>query len=321
MMHRQHIKSILQHTTEVTESNIDRWVGDVYAEKWELSRTHGSHSNNNYEKIEFLGDKLANSIIAIYVSIKYPEVESTTYLTKLQNYLQSREILSLASNKLGLGKHVLASESIADVLARPFTDELKNDSTWKKVNTDLFESFVGTLYTVVKHDTASEGVAYQIVYNTVFQTIDEVVGVIDFENLVDPVTRFKEGMDMARFAAGIQASDRSTIQNDIFKYDASVSSEAEKRGESVYHRFSVTFPTKMFADNNNIVAVGKLRNIPPNQKIVIYGDFMTDKKMAKADMSKKAHMVWKNEGYPVKSYAHTATKPNVHKDENKYVPL
>jgi ribonuclease-3 len=76
--------------------------------------THSSFSKDNYERLEFLGDRVLGLVIAEWLSTLYPQAEEGT-LAKTLAALVSRDSLALVARGLGLGP--LLKLSVADVAA------------------------------------------------------------------------------------------------------------------------------------------------------------------------------------------------------------
>lgn len=102
---------------------------------WIQSITHETYNQKySYDRLEFLGDTIFKSKLAIYIQAVYPNLnagELTNYITE---YI-SRNYMSLWCNDLNLFNYIIVEESLRNVLA----DNIK-------IKCDLFESFIGALY-------------------------------------------------------------------------------------------------------------------------------------------------------------------------------
>jgi len=88
------------------------------------------------ERLEFLGDCIANSIIVYYLYRRYPN-EQEGPLTKLKTRLISTEFYSKFARFLGFGKYLIISKHV---------DDYGNGRDSDKILENVFESFVGALF-------------------------------------------------------------------------------------------------------------------------------------------------------------------------------
>ena len=89
----------------------------------------------NYERIEFLGDKVIDFITAEYLFDKYPDKDQG-FLTDMKSRLVRKESLSELGSKLGFKEYILISSHMDKIKGRDNSRFLE----------DIFESFIGILY-------------------------------------------------------------------------------------------------------------------------------------------------------------------------------
>lgn len=91
--------------------------------------------DNNFERLEWVGDKPLKLIVTTYLFHRYPN-EDQGFLTRLQTKIEDKKNLPIFSKEMGLGKYFIISKHIESMNGR------LND----KINEDIFESFIGALY-------------------------------------------------------------------------------------------------------------------------------------------------------------------------------
>lgn len=90
--------------------------------------------NENYERLEFLGDKVIELVVVEYLFDKFNDKDEG-FLTSLKVKLVKKEMLSFLCEKLGLEKFILMDYHV-----------LRNNKGNKRFLEDVFESFIGALY-------------------------------------------------------------------------------------------------------------------------------------------------------------------------------
>jgi len=100
-----------------------------------VALTHSSTGANNYERLEFLGDRVLGLIISSLLFEKFPE-ENEGDLAKRLAYLVQGETLAKLSKQIPLGDYIVMSESEFGA------GGTKNDH----ILADVFESVLGAMY-------------------------------------------------------------------------------------------------------------------------------------------------------------------------------
>lgn len=115
-----------------TDIYTDQLLSDENICIWIRGFTHETFNyTTNYDSLEFLGDRLCKTYFSIYMITKYPRLLKNE-LTEYFNQYMSAEHQWYLAHDLNLEQFVLADREVLT-----FTKEYK---------TDLFESFVGSLF-------------------------------------------------------------------------------------------------------------------------------------------------------------------------------
>ena len=109
-----------------------------------ISLTHSSCINKlyNYERLEFLGDAIINSVISELLFLKFPHYNEGD-LTKHKNLIVNKNNLGYISNEFKLINYSALGKSI----------NLSNKSTINNISADLYESLVGAIFLDSDYDT------------------------------------------------------------------------------------------------------------------------------------------------------------------------
>jgi ribonuclease-3 len=135
--------------------------------------THRSHSTQNYERLEFLGDAVLNFVIASELFHVRPD-ENEGSLSRLRSRVVRGETLARVARRIGLGDHLQMGEG-----------ELKSGGFLRdSILADALEAVFGAVYLDGGFDAASR---------VIRATFDEVVQSLpDAESLKDAKTRLQE---------------------------------------------------------------------------------------------------------------------------------
>ena len=98
------------------------------------SLTHKSYSDNNNEKLEFLGDRVLGLIISKNLLTKYPN-EKEGIIDKKYANLVNKKTCSQISKKLNLSKFIFLGSS-----------HKKLDRSSDKISSDCLEALIGAIY-------------------------------------------------------------------------------------------------------------------------------------------------------------------------------
>jgi dsRNA-specific ribonuclease len=152
-------------------------------------------SVNNYEFLEKIGDTTCNKAIIWYIYRKFPKLklkpQGLMIFTKICHILQSNKTFSKIALDLGFQKFITHGMMRTK-------DGLYEDIMIVKRNSvleDCFEAFFGATEFLID-SISREGVGYAIC-NEIFKSMISNIELpsIQYENLVDAVTRLKELFD------------------------------------------------------------------------------------------------------------------------------
>lgn len=113
------------------------------AELLEIAFTHSSTgAKNNYERLEFLGDRVLGLTVSETLYQKFPN-EPEGHLAKRLSALVQGSFLAQISREMELGKHIIFSD------AESASGGAENDN----ILADVFESMIGALYLDSNYET------------------------------------------------------------------------------------------------------------------------------------------------------------------------
>ena len=124
----------------------------------------------SYERLEFLGDAILHAILAEYLFNRY-EKEDEGFMTKLRTKIENGDALSILSKIIGLNEYVVISR---------YVEKNGGRETNKAVLEDVFEAFIGALYSEV---------GYEVCRTFIITLIEKE---IDLAQLLYQETNFKE---------------------------------------------------------------------------------------------------------------------------------
>ena len=142
--------------------------------------------NDDYERLEFLGDAVVSVVVAKYLFERFPD-ENEGFLTKMRTKLVNGEMLGFLANKLGFGKYAIMSRHIEDKC---------KGRTSQHILEDMFEAFVGAMFLDFNEidnynllDNFYSGIGFQICEKFIIHVIEEFV---DFSELILKNNNYKE---------------------------------------------------------------------------------------------------------------------------------
>lgn len=171
-----------KYNTNITDDDINNKYFTVSNfEQFQISFTHKSISQNNYEYYEFIGDKVLNDCVVNYIHTRFPQIINSDILTKLLHKHKGKTFLSQVGTKYGFNEFIIYDKKTVDISSKTLTE-------------DIIESFIGCVYTLSTKifDMIK---AYDIVYNIItnlFNGMENSYFVINYNALVDDYTKLKE---------------------------------------------------------------------------------------------------------------------------------
>lgn len=119
-------------------SDLEKTIHHVFKDKSliETALTHASSSrSNNYERIEFLGDRVLGLIIAEYLYKHFPKEQEGALAKRLAALVQGSMLAEIAQD-IDLGQYIQFSES----------EKAAGGADNMHLLADVFESMIGALY-------------------------------------------------------------------------------------------------------------------------------------------------------------------------------
>lgn len=117
------------------------WVAEITCEQpsnpdlYIRAATHGSHGDKDYQRLEFLGDRVLGLVIADHLYHQFPK-EPEGQLSQRLNGLVSGSVCGEIAKNIGVGDHILLGKQARDDGARQSV----------KVLGDVMESLIGAVY-------------------------------------------------------------------------------------------------------------------------------------------------------------------------------
>lgn len=117
------------------------WIAEITGrtpltpELYVRAATHGSHGQKDYQRLEFLGDRVLGLVIADHLYRQYPK-EPEGRLSQRLNGLVSGSVCGEIARQIGAGDHILLGKQARDDGARKSV----------KVLGDVMESLIGAVY-------------------------------------------------------------------------------------------------------------------------------------------------------------------------------
>lgn len=196
----------------------------------------------SYERFEFLGDALLNTVTSDYLYHRYP-YEQEGFLAKMKTKLVNGTMLAYLSKCAGFDKYIIISKQI---------EESDGRST-KSILEDVFEAFLGALYT--DFSKINTGIGYTAVQDFIVYVFEEY---IDFAELINRNNNYKD------------------ILSKYFQHNfQSVPKFIELDSKIVNNKKEYVYATK--DHNGTIIGVGRGENIKKAQQeaaktaLVYYG--------------------------------------------------
>jgi dsRNA-specific ribonuclease len=150
----------------------------------------------SYQRLEFLGDRVVNLIIAFYLFERYPQ-QNEGFLTKIYSKIIDSKGLAKLARKVNFGQYILFSRHL---------DEKNNARTKDKYLEDCFEAFIGALFydfttklNATGYVTAADfniGPGFQICQKFIVNLIEDEETCIDFVELIGKDRNYKQKMNM-----------------------------------------------------------------------------------------------------------------------------
>jgi dsRNA-specific ribonuclease len=149
----------------------------------------------SYQRLEFLGDRVINLIIAFYLFERYPG-QNEGFMTKIYSKIVDSKGLARLARKVNFGQYILFSRHL---------DEKNNARNKDKYLEDCFEAFIGALFydfatklNAAGYVTAADfiiGPGFQICQKFIVNMIEDEETGIDFVELIGKDRNYKQKMN------------------------------------------------------------------------------------------------------------------------------
>jgi dsRNA-specific ribonuclease len=146
----------------------------------------------SYQRLEFLGDRVINLIIAFYLFERYPG-QNEGFMTKIYSKIVDSKGLARLARKVNFGQFILISRHL---------DEKNNARNKDKYLEDCFEAFIGALFydfatklNASGYVTAADfiiGPGFQICQKLIVNMIEDEETGIDFVELIGKDRNYKQ---------------------------------------------------------------------------------------------------------------------------------
>ncbi len=142
------------------------------------------------ERLEFLGDAILNMVVANYLYFRFPD-QNEGFLSKIRTRIVNGKMLGFLSNEIGFARFAIISKQVEDA----------NGRSNYKIMEDIFEAFIGAVYTdfQTEEDEVSlpknikispySGAGYFIVESWIIYIIENY---IDFSELIRIKNNYKD---------------------------------------------------------------------------------------------------------------------------------
>lgn len=134
----------------MTAPNLEKWIAAALdhkpkqADLFARALTHGSHGESNYQRLEFLGDRVLGLIVAEWLYERFPD-ETEGKLAHRLNGLVSREVCAEVGREIGVKAYMRLGRQALD------------DGVFESDNVlgDVVEALIGALWLDGGQDAAS----------------------------------------------------------------------------------------------------------------------------------------------------------------------
>lgn len=138
MVHR---RALGPHRDAVLTDTLKAWLGDAFGgavktrARFERALTHGSQAAENYERLEFLGDRVLGLAMAEWLFERFPD-EPEGQMSKRLNALVTGPVCAEVARELGVAPHLKLGKQARDDGAAESDNVLG----------DVMEALIGALY-------------------------------------------------------------------------------------------------------------------------------------------------------------------------------
>lgn len=180
----------------IQPSYINKWLSNEYHHIWEQSRTHASADpKNNYEDLEFIGDRQLYGLAQTYIQKKFPDVVSQHFLNLLHTNYVNRVSLSKVMEAENTLQYFKISPEYLYCYTYDYKDRLSNKD-YTKFATDMGESIIGAIFVVISKAEGHTAVAVAVLEKVIPHFFNQIeVPSLDETTLSRPQHTLKEWFD------------------------------------------------------------------------------------------------------------------------------
>ena len=139
---------------------------------------------SSYERMEFLGDALIESVIVSYLYSRYPD-QNEGFLSSLKIAFVNRNTLAYLAKHIGLDSYLIISKTLDEVY------HMREDS---KILCDIFEAFIAAIYIDFSDDKSVylSGDGYRMAEKFIINLIEAEDTKIDITEFILNNTNYKD---------------------------------------------------------------------------------------------------------------------------------
>lgn len=210
--------------SNITQDLIEKITNEEGMKQFEISFTHKSFNpDENYELIELIGDSIVNACIIKYIRIWDPKIISVKILTRLHHNLRSKDTFYKFAEKCNFFKFIKLDEELKNKYESMTNTYRASNSDYKSLLEDTFEAFIGTVDKLL--DEIEFGKGNLICYQIIKSFLDEIKISLDYKDIFDAKTRFKEVCDNQKWIGPQLPLNKLIITNE--RYDPLFDSEGK----------------------------------------------------------------------------------------------
>lgn len=126
-------RTAFTHNSYTIDKNHRHYLSHIVYPNPDPDRDIVRYRTEDYEALEFLGDKVFNHIMAVYIQKRFPQGDEEFYTVVLRKLVNSRQMAKYAA-AMNISRWILLA------------NDAERDRENQKVNEDIFEAFIGAFY-------------------------------------------------------------------------------------------------------------------------------------------------------------------------------
>ena len=166
-------------------------------DSWRKCFTHKTfNEKENYETLEFYGDKIVMSGAANFIRHSFGEnIKTPVWLTRIYHHIVSSKVLAAVGMKQGFSKFLRINRDLIredlDKKSVPHYVPIEDHKVYRSIVEDTIEAFFGQL-SIALEKKISRGASVEIcarILDSYYRSANIDIG---YDNIFDPITRVKE---------------------------------------------------------------------------------------------------------------------------------